>query len=69
MTLASVEEDAHVEEQVSEEAVSQDCDVLQESGANNRQRASEFSFKESTIENSERGLADTQATTRVDEVG
>ena len=67
MTLASVEEDAHVEEQVSEEAVPKDCDVLQESGAN-RQRISENSSKASTIENIEHGLADTQAT-RVDEVG
>lgn len=66
MTLASVEEDEHIEEQVSEEAVSKACDVLQESGAN-RQRTSAKSFKESTVENMKHELADTHAT-RVDEV-
>lgn len=67
MTLAGIEEDAHVEGQVSEEVAPQDCDVLQASDAN-RQRTSADSSKQSTTENMEPGLAGTQMT-RGDEVG
>jgi len=67
MTLAGIEEDAHIEGQVQEELVPKDCDFLQEIDTK-RQGASIDSSKESTIENVELGLADTPEI-RGDEVG
>ena len=67
MTLADIEEDAHVEGQVPEEVAPQDCNILRASDAN-RQRASADSLKQSTTENIEPGLMDSHET-RGNEVG
>ena len=67
MTLADIEEGAHVEGQVPEEVAPQDCNILEDSDAN-RQRALADSLKQSAIENSEPGLTDTHGT-RGNEVG
>ena len=49
MTLADIEEDAHVEGQVPEDVAPQDCNILRASDANG-QRASADSLKQSAIE-------------------
>ena len=67
MTLADIEEDAHVKGQVPEEVASQDCNILRALDANG-QRASADSLKQSTTENIEPGLMDSHET-RGDEVG
>ena len=67
MTLADIEEDAHVEGQVPEEVAPQNHKILQASDANG-QSASAGSLKQSTTENIEPGLMDCHET-RGDEIG
>ena len=67
MTMADIEEDAHIEGQVPEEVAPQNCNILQASDANG-QRVSADPLKQSTTENIEPGLMDSHEI-RGDEVG
>ena len=67
MTMADIEEDAHIEGQVPEGVAPQNCNILQASDANG-QRVSADPLKQSTTENMEPGLMDGHEI-RGDEVG